>query len=44
MLSDEADPIGQAEAPDLATAVRQLGDRQQEIFRITRDIVLGKNQ
>ena len=44
LLADEADPVGQAEAPELAAAVRQLGDRQQEIFRITRDIVLGKNQ
>ena len=44
LLADDQDPIGQAEAPDLATAVRQLSERQQEIFRITRDIVLGKNQ
>lgn len=44
LLADESDPIGQAAAPDLAAAVRQLGDRQLEIFRITRDIVLGKNQ
>jgi hypothetical protein len=44
LLSDENDPIGRAEAPELADAVKKLGDRQLEIFRITRDIVLGKNQ
>jgi thiamine pyrophosphate-dependent acetolactate synthase large subunit-like protein len=44
LLADESDPIGQAEAPDLAAAVRQLSARQQEIFKITRDIVLGKNK
>jgi hypothetical protein len=44
LLSDENDPIGHAEAPELADAVKKLGDRQLEIFRITRDIVLGKNQ
>jgi hypothetical protein len=44
LLTDENDPIGRAEAPELADAVKKLGDRQHEIFRITRDIVLGKNQ
>ena len=44
LLTDENDPVGVAEAPELAAAVKQLSDRQQEIFRITRDIVLGKNQ
>jgi hypothetical protein len=44
LLTDENDPVGLAEAPELAAAVKQLSDRQQEIFRITRDIVLGKNQ
>jgi hypothetical protein len=44
LLADESDPIGRAEAPELASAVRQLSTRQQEIFKITRDIVLGKNK
>jgi hypothetical protein len=44
LLADINDPIGLAEAPELADAVRKLGERQLEIFRITRDIVLGKNQ
>jgi hypothetical protein len=44
LLVDENDPLGVAEAPELAAALRQLSERQQEIFRITRDIVLGKNQ
>jgi hypothetical protein len=44
LLADENDPLGVAEAPELAAAIRQLSERQQEIFRITRDIVLGKNQ
>jgi hypothetical protein len=44
LLTDESDLIGRAEAPELANAVRQLGTRQQEIFKITRDIVLGKNK
>jgi hypothetical protein len=44
LLTDDQDPIGQAEGAELADAIRQLSDRQQEIFRITRDIVLGKNK
>jgi hypothetical protein len=44
LLADDKDLIGQAEAPELSSAIRQLSDRQQEIFKITRDIVLGKNQ
>jgi len=44
LLADENDPVGQAEAPELAGAVKKLSERQQEIFKITRDIVLGKNQ
>ena len=44
LLTDENDPVGKADAPELADAVKKLGDRQLEIFRITRDFVLGKNQ
>ncbi len=38
------DPAGQATDADLRQAVQQLGDRQSKLQRITRDIVLGKNQ
>jgi len=44
LLTDDQDPVGRAEAPELADAVKKLSDRQQEIQKITRDIVLGKNQ
>ena len=44
LLADDSDPVGLAEAPELADAVKKLSERQQEIFKITRDIVLGKNQ
>ncbi len=44
LLNDDQDPVGQAESADLADALRNLGQRQQEVFRITRDIVLGKNK
>src|SRR4029079_18928978 len=44
LLADENDPIGLAQAPELADAVKKLSERELEIFRITRDIVLGKNQ
>ncbi|MEX2174438.1 MAG: hypothetical protein WD872_08750, partial [Pirellulaceae bacterium] len=44
LLDDDQDPVGQAEGDDLVNALRQLSERQQEVFRITRDIVLGKNQ
>jgi hypothetical protein len=44
LLTDDQDPVGQAESADLAEALRKLSERQQEVFRITRDIVLGKNK
>jgi hypothetical protein len=44
LLTDDQDPVGQAEGTDLVDALRKLGERQQEIFQITRDIVLGKNK
>ena len=44
LLTDENDPVGVAQAPELADAVKKLSERELEIFRITRDIVLGKNQ
>jgi hypothetical protein len=44
LLEDDQDPVGQAEGPELVEALKKLGERQEEIFRITRDLVLGKNQ
>lgn len=35
---------GQAREPDLVEALRQLAERQQRIYRATRDIVVGRNQ
>ncbi len=34
----------QAEQPDLVEALQRLGEHQQRIFRITRDLEMGKNQ
>ncbi len=34
----------QAEQPDLIEALKRLAERQEQIFRITRDLSLGKNQ
>ena len=44
LLTNADDPAGQADDPELSSALRQLGQRQQRIRQITRDIVLGKNQ
>ncbi len=44
LLEDDQDVVGQAEAAELVDALKKLSERQQEIFRITRDLVLGKNQ
>jgi hypothetical protein len=44
LLTDDQDPVGQAEGDELADAVRKLSERQRDIFQITRDIVLGKNK
>lgn len=44
LLEDDQDVVGQADSVDLVDALRQLSQRQAEIFRITRDIVLGKNK
>jgi hypothetical protein len=34
----------QADKPDLIEALKRLADRQEHIFRITRDLNLGKNR
>ncbi len=44
LLEDDQDPVGQAESADLVEALKQLSERQLDVFRITRDIVLGKNK
>ena len=44
LLDDQEDLAGQATQPDLHSAIRQLGERQRRIHKITRDIVLGKNK
>lgn len=44
LLEDEEDLVGQATSTDLVDALQKLSQRQQEIFTITRDIVLGKNK
>ncbi len=44
LLTDDADPVGQADGAELIDALKQLSGRQQEIHRITRDIVVGKNK
>lgn len=44
LLQNADDPIGQANTDDLRQALRELGDREANVQKITRDIVLGKNQ
>ena len=44
LLDDEEDPVGQATDNDLRSALDRLGNREEKIQRITRDIVLGKNK
>jgi hypothetical protein len=34
----------QAENPELVEAIRRLGERQERVHRVTRDLELGKNQ
>ena len=36
--------VEQAEQPDIIATLEQLADRQQRIYRVTRDIVLGRNR
>ncbi len=44
MLSDADDPVGQAETKSLLEALDKLSDRQQQVFEIVREIVLGRNK
>jgi len=44
LLKDAEDPVGQATDQDLREALAKLAERQETIYRLTRDIVLGKNK
>lgn len=44
VLKDPSDPVGQAEAEDIQSQLRELSERQASIKQVTRDIVIGKNQ
>ena len=44
MLTEPDKPLAQAEDADLQNALHRLAERESKIQRITRDIVLGKNQ
>lgn len=44
LLEDDEDKIGQAQTDELRTALQQLAEKQQEIFRITKDVVQEKNK
>jgi len=44
LLDDSEDPVGQATDQDLREALAKLAERQETIYRLTRDIVLGKNK
>ena len=34
----------QAESPEIVERLQQLAERQQRVYRVTRDLHLGKNQ
>ena len=34
----------QAEDPDLIEALRRLADRERRVYRVTRDLEMGKNK
>ena len=44
VLKDPNDVVGQAEAADIQSQLRELAERQSSIKQVTRDIVIGKNQ
>ena len=44
LLSDPADPTGQAAAGDILQQLQGLGERQASIQSVTRDIVVGKGE
>ncbi len=44
VLKDPNDVVGQADAEDIQSQLRELAERQASIKQVTRDIVIGKNQ
>jgi hypothetical protein len=44
LLIQPDDPVGQANTVDLEAALLQLSKREAEVFRVTRDIVVGRKQ
>ena len=44
LLDDPDDPVGQAEDGEFKRTLKDLGEREAKIQKITRDIVLGKNK
>lgn len=44
MLADPSDPVGQAGEGELLRELQGLGERQSNIQRVTRDIVVGKGE
>ncbi len=44
LLDDADDPTGQATDAELRDALDKLAERQESIYKITRDLVLGKNK
>lgn len=44
LLDDPDDPLGVTDDPEMRSALERLAERQATVHRITRDIVLGKNE
>ncbi|MCC9604450.1 hypothetical protein LOC68_27980 [Blastopirellula sp. JC732] len=44
LLRDVDDEVGQATSEEVLDALRELAQRQQRVYQITQDNVLGKNQ
>jgi hypothetical protein len=44
LLQDQSDPIGQANTKELFDALDKLSEKQQQVFEIVRNIVVGKNK
>jgi hypothetical protein len=44
LLENADDEFGQATELELVEALKKLADREKNIHKITRDVVLGKNE
>ncbi len=44
MLENRDDLVGQTDDEELRDSLAQLGERQDRIYEVTKDIVLGKNK